>query len=78
MRQTLSIALIVIDGRPRCWGQGGRPQARLAQELFHRRQDSGAKRHEELSERAAATVMSAYAVAIRGKADIACCTAYVC
>ena len=46
-------------GRPRCWGQGGRAQARLAQELFHRGQDGGAQRHEEFSERAAATVMSA-------------------
>src|SRR5262249_35751634 len=47
-------------GPPRCWGQGGRAQARLAQELFHRCQDSGAQRHEEFSERAAATVTSAF------------------
>src|SRR5262249_26990998 len=46
-------------GPPRCWGQGGRAQARLAQELFHLCQDSGAQRHEEFSERAAARVMSA-------------------
>ena len=74
---------------PRCWGEGGRTQARLDQELFHRGQDSGAQRHEEFSERAAATVMfaigpkrtSACALqmsAIGGKADMAFCTAYVC
>ena len=47
-------------GRPRCWGQGGRAQARLAQKRFRRRQDSGPQRHEEFSERTAATVMSAF------------------
>jgi hypothetical protein len=47
-------------GPPRCWGQGGRAQARLAQKLFHPCQDSGAQRHEEFSERAAARVMSAF------------------
>ena len=47
-------------GPPRCWGQGGRTQARLDQELFHRCQDSGAQRHEEFSGRAAATVMSTF------------------
>jgi len=47
-------------GRPRCWGQGGRAQARLAQERFRRRQDSGPQRHEEFSERTAAIVMSAF------------------
>jgi hypothetical protein len=40
-------------------GEGGRTQARLAQELFHRGQDRGAQRHEEFSERAAPAVMSA-------------------
>ena len=55
MRQTLSNVLIIIA----TWGQGGRAQARLAQKLFHRGQDGGAQRHEEFSERAAATVMSA-------------------
>jgi hypothetical protein len=44
----------------RRWGEGGRTQARLDQELFHRGQDRGAQRHEEFSERAAATVMSAF------------------
>jgi hypothetical protein len=46
-------------GPPRCWGQGARAQARLAQKLFDLRQGSDAQRHEEFSERAAATVMSA-------------------
>jgi hypothetical protein len=69
---------------PRCWGEGGRTQARLAQELFHRGQDSGAQRHEEFSERAAATVMSAigpkrtsqvvpHMSAFEGKADMTVC-----
>jgi hypothetical protein len=47
-------------GPPRYWNQGGRTEARLDQELFHRCQDSGAQRHEEFSGRAAATVMSAF------------------
>ena len=46
-------------GPSRCWDQGGRTEAKLDQELFHRCQNSGAQRHEEFSERAAATVMSA-------------------
>ena len=71
-------------GPPRCWGQGGRAHARLAQELFRPCQDSGAQWHEEFSERAASRVMSAigpkrtslaapHMSAFGGKADMALC-----
>src|SRR5262249_31199280 len=51
-----------LDGHlPELATPGRRAQARLAQKLFYcRRQDSGVQRHEEFSERAAATVMTAY------------------
>src|SRR5262245_13737462 len=71
-------------GPPRCWGQGGRTPARRDQGLFRRCQARGAQRHEEFSERAAATVMSAcgpkqtWASALQmsafgGKADMTIC-----
>jgi hypothetical protein len=59
-------------GPPRRWDQGGRTEARLDQELFHRCQDSGAQRHEEFSERAAATVMSALAQSRHGRVHCTC------
>jgi hypothetical protein len=59
-------------GPSRCWDQGGRTEARLDQELFHRCQDSGAQRHEEFSERAAATVMSALAQSRHGRVHCTC------
>ena len=59
MRQTLSIVLIVIAAVLVVGVKVVAPKPGSPRSAFHRRQDSGAQRHEEFSERAPATVTSA-------------------